>query len=363
MLTTADAAALADHFDIGTDPRLSGPVARGEQGQIWRLTTSRGAWAVKEPFEAPPPDAAEEAASFQEAAVAAGVPAPTVVRTTDGAVFAEVGSAAVRLFGWVDLHERSAMVDPGAVGRVVAAVHQVPFAGRLPVDEWYTDPIGTDRWDELVTLLTDAGAPFAADLAGYRDDLVRLETLMEAPADLRTCHRDLFADNVLGTDAGGLCVIDWENCGLADPSQELGLVAFDFGARRPRPDHGLARRLHGRGRSRPVGSAEPLLDGHRAGGAHRGAVLPSLAGGDDARGAGVCRGRRGGVRRAVPPHNGRRRADGRGGRRRGASQGRIVAETVTRRTWPTRGPEPAGIRTPAPRAASSRWPASPPRRP
>ena len=233
MLTTADAAALAYRFDVGTDARLSGPVARGEQGQIWRLTTSRGTWAVKQPFEAPPPDEAEEAAAFQEAAVAAGVPAPTVARTTDGAVFAEVGSAAVRLFGWVDLRVRSAMVDPGAVGRVVAAVHQVPFAGRLPLDEWYTDPIGADRWDELVTLLVAAGAPFAADLAGYRDDLVGLETLMEAPADLRTCHRDLFADNVLGTDAGGLCVIDWENCGLADPSQELGLVAFDFGAGDP----------------------------------------------------------------------------------------------------------------------------------
>jgi hypothetical protein len=56
---------------------------------------------------------------------------------------------------------------------------------------------------------------------------------MEAPTDLRTCHRDLFADNVLRTGAGGLCVIDWENCGLAEPSQELGLVAFDFGAGDP----------------------------------------------------------------------------------------------------------------------------------
>jgi len=233
MLTAEDAAAIADCFDVGAVPRLSGPVARGEQGHIWRLTTSRGTWAVKEPFEVPAPDEAEEAAAFQEAAVAAGVPAPSVIRTVDGAVFAEVGSATVRLFGWVDLHERTAMIDPVAVGRVVAAVHQVPFVGRVPLDEWYTDPIGADRWDELVALVTDAGAPFAAALAGYRDDLVRLETLMEAPADLQTCHRDLFADNVLGTPAGGLCVIDWENCGLADPSQELGLVAFDFGAGDP----------------------------------------------------------------------------------------------------------------------------------
>ena len=61
-----------------------------------------------------------------------------------------------------------------------------------------------------------------------RDELVALEGLMEEPRDLQTCHRDLWADNVLGTSAGRLCVIDWENCGLADPSQELALVLFEF---------------------------------------------------------------------------------------------------------------------------------------
>jgi len=62
-----------------------------------------------------------------------------------------------------------------------------------------------------------------------RDELVALERLMEEPRELQTCHRDLWADNVLRTTAGGLCVIDWENCGLADPSQELALVLFEFG--------------------------------------------------------------------------------------------------------------------------------------
>jgi Ser/Thr protein kinase RdoA (MazF antagonist) len=230
MLTVADAGAVAACFDLGRDAVLTGPVARGEQGRIWRLTTARGTWAVKEPFEPPPAEEAEEAAAFQEAAVAAGVPAPTVVRTVDGGVFADASGASVRLFGWVDLHERSAMVDPATVGRLVAAIHQVPYDGRLPVDEWYTDPIGADRWDALADALVGAGAPFAGDLVAYRDELVALEDLMEAPAGLRTCHRDLLADNILGTDDGGLCVIDWENCGLAEPSQELALVAFEFGA-------------------------------------------------------------------------------------------------------------------------------------
>ncbi len=58
------------------------------------------------------------------------------------------------------------------------------------------------------------------------------------PRTLRACHRDLWADNVLPTAAGGVCVIDWENSGAADPSQELGCVLFEFG--RTDPDRARA---------------------------------------------------------------------------------------------------------------------------
>jgi thiamine kinase-like enzyme len=56
---------------------------------------------------------------------------------------------------------------------------------------------------------------------------------------LRTCHRDLWADNLLPTPDGGLCVVDWEESGPADPSQELGYVLFEF----TRGDPGRARAL------------------------------------------------------------------------------------------------------------------------
>jgi thiamine kinase-like enzyme len=38
----------------------------------------------------------------------------------------------------------------------------------------------------------------------------------------------LWADNILPTQTGRLCVIDWENCGLADPAQELPMAMIDF---------------------------------------------------------------------------------------------------------------------------------------
>jgi len=107
------------------------------------------------------------------------------------------------------------------------------------VDPWYHEPVGADRWDQLIEQLFEAGAPFAGRLAGLRDELVALESWIEPPQMLRTCHRDLWADNVLPTADGGVCVIDWENSGLADPSHELGCVLFEFA----RGDPGRVRAL------------------------------------------------------------------------------------------------------------------------
>jgi aminoglycoside phosphotransferase (APT) family kinase protein len=45
----------------------------------------------------------------------------------------------------------------------------------------------------------------------------------------QTCHLDLWADNLRRTEDGDLCVIDFDNCGPADPSRELAMVIFEFG--------------------------------------------------------------------------------------------------------------------------------------
>jgi Ser/Thr protein kinase RdoA (MazF antagonist) len=235
-----DAAELASRFGLGRAVKLSdGPVARGKQGLVWRLDTADGSWAVKVPFELSSEDEAGPAASFQEAAHAAGVPAPQVRRSTDGHVFATIAGNQVRVYEWVDLGRPDRMLDPDLVGAAVAAIHRVRLADPTPLDPWYHEPVGARRWDRLIELLSEAGAPFADRLAGLRDELVALESWIEPPQTLQTCHRDLWADNVLPTAAGGICVIDWENSGPADPSQELGCVLFEFG----RSDSGRVRAL------------------------------------------------------------------------------------------------------------------------
>ena len=245
-----DVAEVARCFDLGrvlASP--TGPVARGRQGEVWRLDTTEGAWAVKVAFGAVGEQDVAPSAAFQEAAHAAGVPTPAVRRTRGGEVFADVGETSqapgssrrmvVRVHSWVDLGPPDPMADPVAVGEVVAAIHRLDVPAEGGPDPWSSEPVGARRWDALVAELEAAGAPFARELGDLRDELVALETWIEQPTVLRTCHRDLWADNVLPTLDGGLCVIDWEDSGPADPSMELAAVLFEFG----RSDPGRARAL------------------------------------------------------------------------------------------------------------------------
>jgi len=240
MLSPADGAHIADRFDLGAVGGMTGPVARGVVGQIWRLETDRGSWAVKEWFEPPAIDELAEGVAFQEAAAAARIPSPPTARAPDGSWLTDLDGTAVRVQAWVDLRERDPMLDPSRVGQLVGMLHQVPFEGREPTDAWYTDPVGPDRWDALIGDLAAARAPFASRLRSLRDDLVALDALIVPPTDVRTCHRDLWADNLRATVTDELCLIDWEDCGLADPSKELALVLWEFG----RTDPDRAQILH-----------------------------------------------------------------------------------------------------------------------
>ena len=219
-------------FDLGSDGRLSdGPVATGRIGSIWRLDTDRGSWAVKQVDDADADELASllAGAAFQEAAAAAGVPTPDIRRTRDGDVITDLGGLHLRVNEWVDLDGPRLDLDPRQLGELVAALHCVDHEGSQGVHPWYTEPVGAARWSELIALLRAGGAPFVDDLEALVPDLVALERYLGGPPRaLRTCHRDLWADNVRRTARGGLCVFDFDDAGLADPSQELALVLVEF---------------------------------------------------------------------------------------------------------------------------------------
>ncbi|MBA3938293.1 MAG: phosphotransferase [Planctomycetes bacterium] len=231
----ADEVAVAFGLGVASGPMHE--VAGGEQARIWRLDTTVGSFAVKEPRPGCLPRADGVDVAFQETVRAQTdviMPMPMPVRRPSGAYLAPISDRLLRVSSWVDLEPPDPGLDPAAVGRLLAALHQVTFA--MPevlrgsgVDPWYWTPVGEPVWSELAGRLKAAEAPFAATLRGEVPHLVALEDVLEAPRDLRMCHCDLWSDNVLRSTSGEICVIDWDSCGPADPSHELACAVFEFG--------------------------------------------------------------------------------------------------------------------------------------
>jgi Ser/Thr protein kinase RdoA (MazF antagonist) len=232
-------AAVARAYDLGTVLDFSGPTARGQMGQVFSVITDRGRWAVKHLLRPQVESDVRDDLGFVQAARRAGVSTPAIICTGDGSVLLDLGGAQVRVYEWVDLAEPDMGLDPAAVGGAVGRLHACDFRGTHGPHPWYSEPVGAPRWDELVSELTAAGAPFAADLAALRDEIVALEGLLAPMTNPITCHRDLFADNLRGTVDRRVCVIDWDNQGLADPGQEIAFVLAEFASGAP----GRARAL------------------------------------------------------------------------------------------------------------------------
>lgn len=227
-----DAQPVADAFGLGRAESLSEPVARGELGQVRRLVTDTGVWAVKESFE--PYDAHDLAAArvsgaFHVACWEAGVPTPEP-RPADGRFVVEVEGEQLQAFGWVDLEDPDTGLDPVETGIVLAALHSVrrPVAGG--VHEWFEAPVGRREWQAVLKASRGAGAPYTDQLAELLPHLVAVEALLTPMAAVQTLHLDLWADNVRRrTSDGTVCVIDFDNAGPGDPVREVAMVVLEFG--------------------------------------------------------------------------------------------------------------------------------------
>ncbi|MGH9261857.1 MAG: phosphotransferase, partial [Acidimicrobiales bacterium] len=135
-MTERLAAEVATAFGLGGHAVLVGPVAAGRVGQVWRLDTTQGRYAVKESADGWDPAAADRDAAYQETVRARGVPMPAVVRSESGAVLVDVDGSQVRVYEWVDVLESTRSLDPAEVGRLVAAIHAIHVPTALPVDSW-----------------------------------------------------------------------------------------------------------------------------------------------------------------------------------------------------------------------------------
>jgi hypothetical protein len=240
---TLDAQAVADAFGLGRASSLSEPVARGEIGEVRRLETDRGVYAVKQAFE---PLSDQEVAdldvcgSFHRSCWQAGVATPEPIPAVTGGFVARHGVEHVLAYSWVDLVDPDTSLDPAAVGRLVASLHAVRHPTDAAVHEWFEAPIGRREWEAVLEASLAAGAPYAGRLAELVPALVEVETVLTPMSPVQTCHLDLWSDNLRRTPDEGLCVIDFENAGPGDPARELAMVLVEFGRR----DAGRLRLLY-----------------------------------------------------------------------------------------------------------------------
>ena len=222
------AARVADRFDLGPDARLEVEAVRGEQGQVRRLVTARGTYAVKESFGTVDADEAQRTALFQVACHDAGAPCPRPLPDRDGLYLAVIDDLPIRVQTWADVHDADPMVDPTVVGAVVAQLHTVVVPASEQPHWWGTDPVGREEWRALVKVAKAAGAPFAGRLDSLVPGLLAMEELLTPMTGAQWCHLDLWADNLRLTPDGAACVVDFDNAGPGDPSRELAMVLFEF---------------------------------------------------------------------------------------------------------------------------------------
>ncbi len=248
-------------FGLGTAHRAPSYAARGQHGEIWRLTTEQGDFAVKLMVAAPDRPVPQEAdvradVTFAEEAGRRGLRVPQALRTGEGDLLVQLPGVTVRVYRWLELSAPRRDLDPRRLGAALATLHRSPLPATGPVHPWYTEPVDPDTWQQVADRLVAAGAPFAEAFAGAVPGFVDLQQLFREPVSTQLCHRDLCADNVRQGDPPGITILDWENCGAAESTQELAVMLFEFCAGDPVRAATLAtsyRRHGGPGRVRDPG--------------------------------------------------------------------------------------------------------------
>lgn len=219
---------LAASFGLGELLSAPIPAARGQQGMVWRFDTDTGSYAVKHLLVPTTRDAVAADVAFQEVMLRrADLLLPRPVRSPGGEPLLEVAGLPVRAYTWMDLLPPRVDLDPSRIGALFAAVHRDPIPAPGPVHPWYVDPIEEGGWRALGERLTRADAPFAPAFDEFARHHQDLQCLLLPPTGLQLCHRDLWMGNARPTPDGRICVIDWENFGAADPSQELAMPVYE----------------------------------------------------------------------------------------------------------------------------------------
>lgn len=242
---------VAATFALGSVVEPPELAARGAQGFIWKVTTDRGAFAVKRLQSWVEAEPVPFDVHVQHAAEAVGIPLPRPVLTPNG----EAMVARTRVYEWVELLPATPTpVTPAVareVGDLLGRLHRLALPPpQEEVNTWFTEPPRLEDWDDLARRGADADAPWMAwlpDEIAFLDELGR-QIAVPHTGPVITCHCDYAPGNVLPSAAdGSLVVLDWENAGPLPADVELAWALVLWAVNGDRVD---------------LAAAEALLDGY-----------------------------------------------------------------------------------------------------
>ncbi|NNJ05065.1 phosphotransferase [Streptomyces sp. PKU-MA01144] len=257
--TTADQidlAAVADRYGL-TGVSIT-PLSGGAANSSFQLASDQGEYVLTS-LDNHGEDSAATLARHTQALHRLGLPTSEVVPARNGSLIAPIGDRFLILKKWIAgaVQQPLPLALLPEAGDLLARLHAL-----APHTEGLDDvPVGARRLspEHLAAIPGFADQKFAQWLTS------RLDRVRAAEADsLRApclIHGDLFDDNVIVRDDGGLSVLDWETISLDDPLLDLGMAAVGLA----QDEAGLldAERLHalldGYEKTRPLTSVDRAI--------------------------------------------------------------------------------------------------------
>ncbi len=222
------AEALAGAFGLGSITGLLTPVSFTPMGRCWRVTTDRGQWLASTVYGWINETQAENGARLRDAAVAAGLTAPTPVRSRDGRLIELVHGSSWRVHEWLDLgpvpfSPTSAAVSR-RVGTIYGVLHSLGMHSEAAINPYLSYQRPAAEWEQLLDRARNAGKPWADRLAALLPALQELKAIeVNTPTDrLMLCNCNLIPEHTRLGKGDELVVTEWDFAGSLSPDLEIG---------------------------------------------------------------------------------------------------------------------------------------------
>ena len=219
---------LAATFGLGAVTAAASPVSFTPMGRCWSITTDRGRWLAVTVFDWITNDQAEVGALLRDAAVAAGIVAPTPVRSPGGRLIETVQGQNWRVHEWIEVGPSPVLPTPTAVARRIGStygtLHSLAIPSKAPLS-WYLTTRKSDAdWDNLLARARAAHKPWTEQLSQTLPLIAELRSIeIDADSnDFILCISNLIPEHVRIGHNDELVVTEWDFAGSLTPEQEIG---------------------------------------------------------------------------------------------------------------------------------------------